>query len=149
MIKFSPLSMDPIQRVIHGFKNGNTQWENCHYIQTNLWDSEFDGLTNLRQLDVFPGGLASKGSACNEGDLCSTPGLGRFPWRKWQSAPASLPAQSQGLRSLLGYSPGGHRVRRWVPSTHTNLNLYVECLIPKVVMEEVVGRIIPLSHIVS
>ena len=28
----------------------------------------------------FPGGSAGKESACNAGDLCSVPGLGRSPW---------------------------------------------------------------------
>ena len=41
-------------------------------------NSESNGLTNLRQSDVFHDGSASKESACNAGDLCSTPGLGRF-----------------------------------------------------------------------
>ena len=42
-------------------------------------NSESDGLINLRHSDVFHDGSASKESSCNAGDLCSTPGLGRFP----------------------------------------------------------------------
>ena len=38
--------------------------------------------------------------------LGSVPGSGRFPWRrKWQPAPAFLPGESHGQRSLAGYSP--------------------------------------------
>ena len=48
--------------------------------------------------------------ACNAGDPGSIPGLGRFPWRrKWQPTPVFLPGESHGQRSLLGYSPRGHK----------------------------------------
>ena len=36
------------------------------------------------------------------------PWVGKIPWRrKWQPTPAFLPAESHGLRSLMGCSPGG------------------------------------------
>ena len=42
------------------------------------------------------------------GDLGSTPGLGRFPWRRtWQSTPVFFPRESPGQKSLVGYSPWG------------------------------------------
>ena len=32
------------------------------------------------------------------------------PWRrKWQPTPVSLPGESHGRRSLVGYSPRGHK----------------------------------------
>ena len=34
---------------------------------------------NQGKLEVVPGGSDGKGSACNKGDLCSIPGLGRWP----------------------------------------------------------------------
>ena len=38
------------------------------------------------------------------------PWVGTIPWRrKWQPAPVFLPRESHGQRSLVGYSPGGHR----------------------------------------
>ena len=44
------------------------------------------------------------------GDLGSIPGSGRFPWRrKWQSIPVLLPRKSHWQRSLVGYSPWGHK----------------------------------------
>ena len=51
----------------------------------------------------FPCGSAGKESACNEGDLGSIPGLGRFPWRK-ERLPTSVfwPREIHGL-----YSPWG------------------------------------------
>ena len=41
----------------------------------------------------------------NAGEPGSSPGLGRFPWRrKWQPNPVLLPGKSHGQRSLVGYS---------------------------------------------
>ena len=54
--------------------------------------------------------LDAKESAYNAGDLGPIPGLGRFPWRrKWQPTPVFLPGESQGQRSLPGYSLWGCR----------------------------------------
>ena len=56
----------------------------------------------------FPGGLDSKESTCNVGDLSSIPGFGKMPWRReW------LPIPAFGLEaSMAGYSPWGlQRVR--------------------------------------
>ena len=36
--------------------------------------------------------------------------VGKIPWRrKWQSTPALLPGKPHGRRSLIGYSPWGHK----------------------------------------
>ena len=60
---------------------------------------------------ISSGGSASKESACNAGDLGSIPGLGRFPLRRiWQPTPVFLPGESQGQRSLVGYSLRDRRV---------------------------------------
>ena len=57
-----------------------------------------------------PGGLDGKESACNAGDLSLIPELRRFPWRRtWQPTPVFLPGESHGQRSLVGYSPWGHK----------------------------------------
>ena len=38
------------------------------------------------------------------------PWVGKVPWRReWLPTPAFLPGQSQGQRSLAGYSPWGHK----------------------------------------
>ena len=38
------------------------------------------------------------------------PGVGKMPWRgKWQATPVFLPGESQGQRSLAGYSPWGRK----------------------------------------
>ena len=38
------------------------------------------------------------------------PWVGMIPWRReWQPTPAFLPGESHGQRSLVGYSPQGHK----------------------------------------
>ena len=38
------------------------------------------------------------------------PWVGKIPWRrKWQPTPVFLPGESHGQRSLVGYSPPGHK----------------------------------------
>jgi len=38
------------------------------------------------------------------------PWVGKIPWRrKWQPTPVLLPGKFHGLRSLVGYSPWGHK----------------------------------------
>ena len=58
----------------------------------------------------FPGGSDGKASVCNVGDLGSIPGSGRSPGEgNGQSTPVLLPGKSHGQRSLVGYSPWGHK----------------------------------------
>ena len=64
----------------------------------------------------FPGGSVCKESACDEGDhlQCRRPGfiswVGKIPWRrKWPPTPVFLPGESQGQKSLAGYSPRVHK----------------------------------------
>ena len=45
---------------------------------------------------------------------CGRPGfdpwVGKIPWRRaWQPTPVFLPGESHGQRSLVGYSPRGHK----------------------------------------
>ena len=38
------------------------------------------------------------------------PGVRKTPWsRKWQPTPVFLPGEPHGQRSLVGYSPWGHK----------------------------------------
>ena len=58
----------------------------------------------------FPGGLDGKESACNAGNLGLIPRSGRSPGEKnGNPIPVFLPGKSHGQRSLVGYSPGGHK----------------------------------------
>ena len=58
----------------------------------------------------FPGGSEVKASACNAGDPGSIPGSGRSPGEgNGQPTPVFLPGKSPGRRSLVAYSPRGHK----------------------------------------
>ena len=58
---------------------------------------------------VFPGGPVGKESACNVGDQGSIPRSGRSPRREWQPTLVFLPGEFYGQKSLVGYSPWGHK----------------------------------------
>ena len=61
----------------------------------------------------LPGWHSGKESACQ----CRRhrrhgfdPRVGKIPWsRKWRSTPVLLPGKSHGQKSLVGYSPWGHK----------------------------------------
>ena len=57
--------------------------------------------------------LVVKNLPANAGNIMRhgfDPWVGKIPWRKaWQSTPLFLPGESPGQRSLVGYSPWGHR----------------------------------------
>ena len=58
----------------------------------------------------FPGDSDSKESACNVRDLVSIPGLGRSPGGGHGKRPLySCLENLHGHRSLVGYSPCGHK----------------------------------------
>ena len=58
----------------------------------------------------FPGGSDCKESACNVGDLGSTPGLGRSPGGEHDNPlQYSCLENPHGQRSLVDYSPWGHK----------------------------------------
>ena len=54
------------------------------------------------------------------------PWAGKIPWRRaWQPTPVFLPGESQGQRSLVGYSSRGHKEseHNWV-TKHSDFNLH-------------------------
>ena len=58
----------------------------------------------------FPGDSVVKKSACQCRRHSFHPWVRKIPWRrKWQTAPVFLPGKSHGQRSLVGYSPWGHK----------------------------------------
>ena len=68
------------------------------------------GIITIVPTPDFPGGSDGKVSAYNAGDLGFDPWVGKIPWRrKWQPIPVLLPGKSHGWRSLVGYSPWGHK----------------------------------------
>ena len=72
----------------------------------------------------LPGDSEVKASAWNAGDLGSIPGSGKIPWRrKWQPTPVFLPGESHGGRSLVGYSPWGHKESDRTEQLHFHFHL--------------------------
>ena len=56
-----------------------------------------------------PGGSVVKNPPAMT-DLASIPGWGRFSWRRaWQPMPVFLSGKSHRKKSLVGYSPQGHK----------------------------------------
>ena len=61
----------------------------------------------------FPGSTSGKEPTC-PCRRCKRHGfdplVGKIPWRRaWQPTPVFLPGESHGQRSLVGYSPQGHK----------------------------------------
>ena len=84
-------------------------------IQFRKWSGNFLG--RKKNLDgnpiTFPNGACDKESTCQcwRCKRCRFyPWVGRIPWRrKWHPTPAVLNGKFHGQRSLVGYSPWGHR----------------------------------------
>ena len=68
---------------------------------------------SLTHLACFPGATSGKEPACQcrrrkKGRF--DPWVGKIPWRRaWQPTPVFLPGESHRQRSLVGYSPWGHK----------------------------------------
>ena len=79
-----------------------------HILFSALFSFTHDDLLSRSRASF--GGSDGKESACQAGDSSSIPGLGRSPGEeKWQLTLVFLPGESQGQRSLAGYSPRGHK----------------------------------------
>ena len=64
----------------------------------------------MQLIEDFPGGSDGKESSCNAGDLGSIPGLGRSPGEgHGNPLQYSCLENPLGQRSLMGYSPWGHK----------------------------------------
>ena len=61
----------------------------------------------------FPGGSVGRESACNVGDAGNhkfSPWAGKIPWKRaWQPTLVFSSGEFHGQRSLVGYSPRGHK----------------------------------------
>ena len=78
----------------------------------------------MRHLTGFPGSSAGQESTSNAGDLGSVRGWGRSPWRReWHPTPVFLPGESRGQRSLVRYSPWGHKESDTTERLHFHVSL--------------------------
>ena len=69
----------------------------------------------------FPGGSSGKELACQcrrNMRLGFNPWVRKIPWRRTrQPTPVILPGESHGQKSLMGYSPWGHKESDTTEST--------------------------------
>ena len=77
----------------------------------NILKDHHNCSTKIRE--GFPGGSLGKNPPVNVGDAGSILGAERSRGRKWQPTPVFLPGKSCGQRSLVGYSPWGHKIFRY------------------------------------
>ena len=69
-------------------------------------------------LRAFPRGVRGKELSQRHKRLGFHPRLRKIAWRKaWQQTPVFLPGKPHGQRSLVGYSPWGHRELDMTEST--------------------------------
>ena len=78
----------------------------------------------------FPDGTSSKESACNAEDPASIPESGRSP-REWQSTPVLFPRESHGQKSLVGYSPWGHKESDTTEQLHFHFTVTPNLNVPR------------------
>ena len=50
--------------------------------------------------------------------------VGKIWRRKWQPPPVVLPGKSHGQRSLVGYSPGGHKESDMTEHSCTHMEVF-------------------------
>ena len=80
---------------------------------------------------IFPGGLDGKVSAYSAGDPGSISGSGRSSGEDNGSPLQLLPGKSHGQKSLVGYSPWGHKESDTTERLHFLLRcLKLPCLSP-------------------
>ena len=74
----------------------------------------------------FPGGSDGKVSCLQCGRPGFDPWVRKILWRrKWQPTPVLLPGKSHGQRSIVGYSPWGHKeldMTEWFHFLTFNIN---------------------------
>ena len=72
----------------------------------------------------FPGGTSGKESSCQCRRHGFDPWVGKIPWRRaWQPTPVFLPGEFHGQRSLVGYSPWGHKESDMTERLHFHFSL--------------------------
>ena len=101
-------------------KNLSTKNIHCRVIghspktQINLHIHQCNNILIIHSASMgFPGGTSGKEPVCQyrRHKRCSfSPWVGKIPWRRaWQPTPGFLPGEPHGQRSLVGYSPWGHK----------------------------------------
>ena len=81
---------------------------------------------NIHTLLGFPGGADGKESARNARRLGFDSWIRKISWsRKQQPTPVFLPEEFHGQRSLVGYSPWGHKEMDMTEGANTYTHYYI------------------------
>ena len=104
---FSILAWRILDCIVHGSQRVGLNWVTCTF--------------------TFPGSTSSKEPACQcrRYERCGFDSwLGKIPWRRaWQPVPVFLPGESDGQKSLVGYSPRGHKQSGTMKRLSTHIHL--------------------------
>ena len=92
---------------LHGSKSNNWSVK----LGNSSWNSHRTRHDCCMEKDrMYARWLIGKEPTCQFSRCRFDPWIGKIPWRrKWQSSPVYLPGKSYGQRSLVGYSPWGHK----------------------------------------
>ena len=83
--------------------------ENHRHHHHTCWDPDWNYDESMKPLRL-PGWLRWLSICPQCGRLGFNPWVRKISWRRaWQPTPVFLPGESHGQRSLVGYSPWGHR----------------------------------------
>ena len=91
---------------------GNFVMEPFREEKSNEGSSTTSGLQNIQCLYEFNEGIYQHYMLESDNLILNSNTIheGKIPWRrKWQPSPAPLPGKSHGQRSLVAYSPWGHK----------------------------------------
>ena len=95
----------------------------CFTLASN-WQTPNLKLRQLFSPYGLPRWLSGKESALSSRKLAFDPWVRKMPWRKkWQPSPVFLPGESHGQRSLVGYSPRGHKESDTTSKLHRHYHL--------------------------
>ena len=98
----------------------------CHcflWQRRGVW-FKTQGLKKINWGEGLPWWLSGKESACQCRKHGFDPWSGKIPWRReWQPTPINLPGESYGRRSLVGYSPWGHKESDMTERLHFHFSL--------------------------
>ena len=84
----------------------------------------------INEIWDFPGDSEGKSICLQCGRHRFNPWFGNIPWRrKWQPTPVFLLGKSHGQRSLVGYSPWGHKESDTTERLQFNKILWYLCVI--------------------
>ena len=82
----------------------------CHSYSSLIWIHRNDASAGVFKINNGRPSLVVKNLPANAENAEFSSWVRKIPWRReWQPTPVFLPGKSHGQRSLMGYSPWGHK----------------------------------------